>query len=522
MSSDRQPDERELPAPPGRDSGVFSTVQPTVFWISVVLLLLYVGASVLFSESAQVALPALGQWVGRVFGPFYVVSVALFLIFVFVVAASPVGRIRLGRDDEQPEFSRLTWFAMLFSAGMGIGLVFNGVAEPMNHFARPPLVEGGSAEAAEVAIQTTYFHWGLHAWAIYVVVGLSIAFFAFRRGLPLALRSCFYPILGERIHGWAGHVVDIAATFGTLFGLAASLGMGATQVAEGLERIVGIPSTTANQVLLIAAITLAATVSLLSGVNRGIRRLSELNLILATLLMLFVFLAGPTLFILERFAADLVGHVGVIADRTFLITGRTEQEAAWMRTWTMPFWGWWIAWAPFVGMFVARVSKGRTIREFILGVVLAPTLVTFFWFSVFGNTALHLEASGVPIAAAVQDEISTAIYVTLEELPWSTVASALAALVVTIFFVTSSDSASYVVDMLTSKPGVKPSRWQRVFWASAEGVVAAVLLSVGGEETLRALQAAVVTIGLPFCALMVLMVVALAMALWQELRRGAS
>jgi choline/glycine/proline betaine transport protein len=412
---------------------------------------------------------------------------------------------------------------MLFSAGMGIGLVFYGVAEPMMHYASPPegtgseAAVGGTPAAAAGALPITLFHWGIHAWAIYVLMALGIAYFSFRKGLPLAIRSCFYPLLGERIHGSIGHAIDIIAVFGTLFGLATSLGLGAMQVSAGLRHLFGLPHDTTTQLVLIAAITAVATISLVTGVKRGIRRLSELNIVLALLLMLFVFCAGPTKSIVTTGWEGAGGYLREILTRTFKVAGSTEADADWMKAWTLFYWGWWIAWAPFVGMFVARVSRGRTIREFVLGVLMLPTALTFVWFAVFGGAALRLdELAGGAIAAAVSSDLSTAIYVVLEHLPWAGATSSLAVIVVAVFFVTSSDSASFVVDMLTSGGHPDPPIWQRVFWATAEGACAAVLLYAGGKQALKALQAAVVSIGLPFCVVLIFITLSLIIALRRD------
>ena len=494
-----------------------TTINPPVFFISGGLLIAFLTFGVVKTELASAIFPRVLDAVSTYFGWLYVLAVAAFIVFSIVLLFSRFASIRLGDDDERPEFGLLTWFSMLFSAGMGIGLVFYGVAEPMMHYAAPPNGGEPSLASAEAALPITFFHWGIHAWAIYVLMALSIAYFSFRRKLPLALRSCFYPLLGERIHGWPGHLIDITAVFGTLFGLATSLGLGAMQVSAGLNHLFGVPHTTQTQLTLIIVITFAATISLVTGVKKGIRRLSELNMMLAALLMLFVFLTGPTIFILGSGLENIGNYVAVIFQRTFRTGVFREDEGSWIRAWTLFYWGWWIAWSPFVGMFVARISRGRTIREFILGVLLAPTAVTFIWFTIFGDTALYLERFGPGgIAAAVDSDLSTAIYVMLSKLPLAQVTSFLAAAVVAVFFVTSSDSASFVVDMLTSGGHPDPPIWQRVFWATAEGACAAVLLYAGGSKALEALQAAVISIGLPFCLLLMAMCASLWIALQDE------
>jgi choline/glycine/proline betaine transport protein len=490
-------------------------VNPPVFFISGGLLVVFVAFSIFATETAGGLFTGVLDAIGVHLDWFYVLAVATFIGFAVWIGFGRFGDVRLGRDDDRPEYGTLTWFAMLFSAGMGIGLLFYGVAEPMMHFSNPPVGEGGTIEAARRAVPLTFFHWGIHAWTIYVVMGLGIAYFAFRKGLPLALRSTLYPLLGERIYGWWGHAVDILAVLGTLFGLATSLGLGAMQINAGMHHLFDAPIGVGVQLILIAVITAAATVSLVSGVDRGIRRLSELNMIVAGILLLFVFAVGPTDFLLDAFVDNLGNYARDFLPRTFFAASlRAEQ---WHRDWTLFYWGWWIAWAPFVGTFLARISRGRTIREFVTGVVLAPTLVTFVWMTVFGDTAIYLELfGGGGIAEAVRENVPTAIYVVLEHLPLSGITSFLAAAVVAIFFVTSSDSASFVVDMLTSGGHPNPPRWQRVFWAVTEGVVAAVLLYVGGKASLKALQSAVIAAGLPFSIVLLAVCVSLRRALKQE------
>jgi len=491
-------------------------VNPPVFFTSGILLLFFLAIGVLFTKQASAFFPRLLEWVSTFGGWIYVGSIALFIAVAIWLLFSRYAGIRLGGDEERPRFPVLSWFAMLFSAGMGIGLVFYGVAEPMTHFTTLPGVEPLGPEAAARAVPITLFHWGIHAWSTYLLMGLAIAYFSYRKGLPLAIRSCLYPMLGDRIYGPVGHLVDILAVFGTLFGLATSLGLGAMQISAGLGYVFGITHGLRTQLILIASITGVATISLVSGVHRGIRRLSELNLVLASLLLLFVLVVGPTEQLFSAFLGNLGGYGRELVLRTFGFGLLRGESAEWSRTWTIFYWGWWIAWAPFVGMFVARISRGRTIREFILGVLLVPTALAVVWFTVFGNTALYLERLGGGIAQAVSEDVSTAIYVMLSELPLASMTSGLAAAVVAVFFVTSSDSASFVVDMLTSGGHPNPPRWQRVFWALAEGACAAVLLYAGGERALAALQAAVVSIGLPFCLVLLAIVANLIIALRQE------
>jgi len=476
-------------------------VSPPVFVTSAVVIASVLGFALAFTPTAERLFLGLQDRIAATFGWFYVLSVTFFLFFAIWLGFSRYGSVRLGRDGERPEFGVLSWFSMLFSAGMGIGVLFYGVAEPIFHFTSPPYGEAGTEEAARTAMRVTFFHWGLHAWSIYIVMGLSLAYFHHRRGLPLSIRSAFYPVLGERIHGPLGHLVDILAVFGTLFGLATSLGLGAMQVNAGLHHLFAWEVSAPNQVWLITAITAAATVSVVLGLDAGIRRLSVFNMVLALALLLFVFAAGPSLFLLN----SLPDHVGRYLQQLVATSLWTDfpQNADWQKSWTLFYWAWWIAWAPFVGMFVARVSRGRSVREFVLGVLFVPSIITFVWFTVFGGTALHMELFGQGgIAAAVSQDLSVAIYRMLERLPLGGLTSLLAVSVVITFFVTSSDSGSFVVDMLTSGGHPDPPTWQRVFWAVTEGGVAAVLLLTGG---LQALQSAAIITGFPFCVVLLAM-----------------
>ncbi|MFW6174833.1 MAG: BCCT family transporter [Chloroflexota bacterium] len=473
-------------------------VSPVVFPVSAGLILLFVIFGAAFSATAQQVFQEIQDTIVSQVGWFYILVVTLFLLAVLAVALSPYGRIRLGKDGERPQYTFVTWFSMLFSAGMGIGLLFFSVAEPVLHFMSPPHGTGGTLESAEQAVRLTFFHWGLHAWAVYIVVGMALAYFAYRHDLPLTIRSTLYPLLGNRIHGLAGDVVDIFAVLGTMFGVATSLGLGVMQVNAGLDSLGVMPVEQTNQLLLIAGITLIATISVMTGLDKGIRRLSELNLVLALLLLVFVLVAGPTAFILSFFVQSIGDYVSSLAVLSF----RTDalQGIEWQKGWTMFYWGWWISWSPFVGMFIARVSRGRTIREFVTGVLLVPTALTFIWLAVFGNTALHVELfGGGGIGEAVLESTPTALYALLDTMPFTIVASALATVVIIVFFVTSSDSGSLVIDILTSDGDPDPPVVQRIFWALTEGLVAAALLLAGG---LLALQTAAISTALPFTVVM--------------------
>jgi choline/glycine/proline betaine transport protein len=494
-------------------------INPPVFIASVILVVLFLGFTVAAPQAAETLFKSVQAWVVHSAGWFYVLAVAGFLVFVVVLALSDYGRIKLGRDHSEPDYSYASWFAMLFSAGMGIGLMFFGVAEPVMHFSTPPVGDAGSIEAARQAMRITFFHWGIHAWAIYAVVALSLAYFAFRHDLPLTIRSAFYPLIGERIYGPIGHAVDVFAVLGTLFGVATSLGFGVIQVNAGLNYLFDVPVGTGVQIVLIAAITAIATLSVGLGLDGGIRRVSELNMILAVALLLFVLLAGPTVFLLQTLVQNTGMYLSSLVELTFNLYA--YQPSGWIGGWTLFYWGWWIAWSPFVGMFIARVSRGRTIREFVTGVLLVPMGFTFAWMTFFGDTALHMlmERGIVELADAVAADSSVALFKFFEYLPLSGVASLIATLLVITFFVTSSDSGSLVVDMLTSGGAEDSPLWQRIFWALLEGVIAAVLLVAGG---LAALQTATIASALPFTVIMVLMCWGLVRALRIEAMKRVS
>lgn len=490
-----------------------SNLNPPVFFGSVSLIFAVVVLGAIFPAKTEAVFGAAHAWIIETFGWFYMFSVAVFVIFAIGVALSSYGTIKLGPDDSSPDFSYGSWFAMLFSAGMGIGLMYFGVAEPIMHWTAPPVGAGGTAGAAREALKITFFHWGIHAWAIYAVIGLALAYFGFRHDLPLTIRSSLYPLIGERIHGPLGHTVDLFAVIGTMFGVATSLGFGVTQVNAGLAYLFGIEESVFVQLILIAAITAVATVSVVSGLEAGIRRISELNLVLAVLLVVFVLVAGPTLFLFQALVQNAGAYLSEIVSKTFNLYA--YEPSGWIGGWTIFYWAWWISWSPFVGMFIARISRGRTIREFVTGVLLVPVGFTFIWMTVFGNTAISLDmgvASGA-IAAAVSENTSTAIFKFFEYFPFSTLFSLLATLLVITFFVTSSDSGSLVIDIITSGGKEDPPVWQRVFWALTEGAVAAVLLVAGG---LSALQTASITVALPFTFIMLFVCYGLLKALRLE------
>ncbi|WP_413042929.1 BCCT family transporter [Pseudomonas sp. YJ42] len=445
------------------------------------------------------------------FGWFYMLSVAFFLVFIVGIAMTPWGSIKLGPDHAEPQYSFPAWFAMLFSAGYGIALLFFGVAEPVLHYASPPAGAAETVDSAKQAMQIAFFHWGFHIWAIYGLTGLVLAYFSFRHGLPLSMRSALYPIIGERIYGPIGHVVDVFAILGTLFGIATTLGLSVTQINAGINYLwPDIPVSIGVQITAIAVITAMAICSVVAGLDKGVKNLSLLNMILAIALMLFVFLAGPTIFILETFLQNTGSYLNNIIERTFNLQAYSRSD--WIGNWTLFIFGWTIAWSPFVGLFIAKISRGRTIRQFVFGVMFVPTIFTFLWFSVFGDTALHLimVEGYTSLIADVQADNAIALFKLFELLPMSAITSFLAVLLIVTFFVTSSDSGSLVIDSLAAGGASHTPVWQRVFWASTEGLVAAALLLAGG---LSALQTMTIASALPFAIIMLIS----ALGMWRAL-----
>ena len=488
-------------------------IHPVVFWGTAGFIVLFVSLSLLNISRMNTFFVYLHSFISEKAGWFYVLSVNVFLVFCLYLLFSRFGTIRLGGAKAQPEFTYWGWFAMLFSAGMGIGLVFYSVAEPISHYHEPPFGQGDTIQAAQLSMNLTLLHWGFHCWGIYALVGLALAFFSFNRGLPLTMRSAFYPLLGEKIHGPIGNIVDILAAVATLFGLATSLGLGVQQINAGLDHVFGIQQHITIQVALIAVITSFATISVVLGLDRGIRRLSLLNMWLALTLLLFLLFSGPTLFLFDA----LIQNIGQYLRNLPELGTWTEtyQQTNWQDEWTLFYWGWWIAWSPFVGMFIARISKGRTVREFLLGVLLVPTLMTTIWVTIFGNSALYIELFGNGgLVEAVSTNLAVALFVLLEHFPFSALSSLLGIVVVVIFFVSSSDSASLVVDIITAGGNTNPPVKQRIFWASMEGIVAAVLLLGGG---LQALRTASLSSGLPFTIVLMAMCASLLIGLKQEL-----
>jgi len=475
-----------------------------VFLISAVTIVGFVIFVLMFQEGAAEFFGALRPWLTSTFDWVFMIAGNIFVLFCLFLIVSPLGKIRLGGPDAKPDYSYAGWFAMLFAAGMGIGLMFFGVLEPVYHFQNPPL--GASGEDLEAARQlgmaATIFHWGLHPWAIYAVVALSLAFFCYNRGLPLTIRSAFYPILGKAVWVWFGHVIDTLAVFATLFGLATSLGFGAEQASAGLNYLFGIGVTDNLKIFLIIGITIVALGSVLMGLDAGVKRLSEINMVLAFLLLIFVVVMGPTLDIITGFFQGAVAYAVNIVPLSNWI-GREDTD--FLHGWTTFYWAWWISWSPFVGMFIARVSKGRTVREFVICVLIIPTIVCVLWMNAFGGTAVSQFVNdgytGVTETIANwTPELS--LFKMLEPLPMSGVLSFVGITLVIVFFVTSSDSGSLVIDTITAGGKVDAPVAQRIFWCTFEGLVAIALLLGGG---LGSLQAAAIATGFPFAIVLVLM-----------------
>ncbi len=491
---------------------LFPHVAAPVFLGAGALILGFVLLGIVYPSAIAAGAEAVHAWIAAKLGWFYTAAVALFPLVCISLAISRYGNVKLGDPDEKPHYSLVTWFAMLFSAGMGIGLLFWSVAEPISHYFDPPYGDGGTEESGKLAMRLTFLHWGLHAWAIYAVTALGLAFFAFRHKLPLSLRSIFYPLIGDRIYGPWGHLVDVFAVLGTMFGVATSLGLGVMQVNAGLDYLVGIGQSQTAQVLLIAGITGAATLSVVSGLDKGIAQLSRVSIFAAIGLLVMVLVLGPTAFLLDAYLEATGEYLQNIIQMS-LWTQATE-DGNWQADWTLFYWGWWISWSPFVGIFIARVSRGRTIREFVVGVLLVPTAAVLLWMTVFGASAILFQHTGeVDLAPYVGGDVSQAFFVLLDALPAAQVTAVMATIIVMLFFVTSSDSGSFVIDMLTAGGHTNPPVVQRVFWAVTEGCVAATLLIGGG---LQALQAAAITTGLPLAVVLVVLCYTLFRGLAQE------
>ncbi|MCX5203107.1 BCCT family transporter [Streptomyces sp. NBC_00237] len=501
------PDTAARPAVDGRPDQAVIVIG--VLAVAAVVAWAFIGKES-FESTSSTAL----AWVLNNFAWLFVIAADVFLLMCLCIALSRFGRIRLGKDDSEPEFTNLAWIAMMFSAGMGIGLMFYGVGEPLQHYLTPPPGSGaapGSGDAARAALEYSFFHWTLGPWAIYGVAGLALAYATFRKGRGNRMSSAFVPLLGEkRAVGWQGKVIDLLAVFATVFGTATSLGLGALQVSKGLNIVTGVEDTKTVELIIIGSLSAAFVLSAFSGLHKGVKWLSTVNIVLATLLMLFVFVLGPTVFILDAIPASIGGYL------TNLVPMATRTgafgDSEWLGTWTIFYWAWWLSWAPFVGTFIARISKGRSIREFLIGVLLVPSGATVVWFCVMGGSALRLDDTGAAdMAGSVKDGAEASLFALLDALPLSTLTSVIAMLLVMTYFVTSADSASLVMGSLTSRGSLHPPTWLVVLWGVLMASVAAGLLLAGG---LNSLQTATILVALPF----VLVMLGLCWALVKELR----
>ena len=498
---------------------IFGKIDKTIFWLAAAFCLVFVVITTSNPDAMQGYFGNIFNFFTTNLGWMYLLFASLFLIVCIALIFSKYGKIKLGQDDEEPEFSTFSWFAMLFAAGMGIGLVFWGVAEPIYHFSGPPFADPNTAAAAAEAMRYSFFHWGLHPWASYGVVALCLAYFQFRKGKPGLISSTLVPLLGEKgARGPVGKAIDTLTVVVTVFGVATSLGLGALQITTGLNIVAGIPASTAISLAIIAVITVLFTISAVTGLSRGIKWLSNTNMVIFFALMILMFILGPTRYLLNTFVESLGSYLQNIVWMSFF----TDSQGAvaehtgwdWVGGWTVFYWAWWITWAPFVGSFIARISRGRTIREFIVGILLAPSLLCFIWFTIMGGSAIYVERFGAGgIAAATFAEVSSAPFAMFSNFPMSGLLTVAAMILTSIFFITSADSSTYVVSMMTAGGDLEPKTGLRIFWGVVAGVIAAMLLLSGG---LKAVQTVAFAFGFPFMLIMVFMLVSLMKAFKAE------
>ncbi|MGB3262264.1 glycine betaine uptake BCCT transporter [Paenisporosarcina sp.] len=485
-----------------------------VFWFALALVVLAVGYGALAPTSFETIMGKWQSFITTSFGWYYLSVVSIMVLFTIIVIISPFGKIRLGKDTDRPEYSRISWFSMLFSAGMGIGLVFWGAAEPLSHYAIDPAsAEPNTREAFRQSMRYTFFHWGLHAWAIYAIVALALAYFQFRKGEPGLISATLKPIFGDKMNGPWGVLVDVFAVFATVVGVATTLGFGAVQINGGLSYIFGIPNEYWVQVLIICVVTVLFIMSALSGLGKGIKYLSNANMILAVILLVLVVILGPTLLIFNMFTDSLGAYLQNIVRMSFSSAPLNKENREWINGWTIFYWAWWISWSPFVGIFIARVSKGRTIREFLIGVLLLPSLVSFFWFATFGSTAINVQQKFADLTGLKTEETLFAVF---NELPLSMVLSIVAVILISTFFITSADSATFVLGMQTTNGSLDPSNMVKVIWGLAQSAIAVILLSADG---LDALQSMLIVAAFPFSFIMLLMMISLYKSLSDEAKK---
>ncbi|QVY62100.1 glycine betaine uptake BCCT transporter [Cytobacillus gottheilii] len=483
-----------------------------VFWISVAIVLAAVIFGIAAPETFEEATGNIQAFFSTAFGWYYLILVTIIVLFCIFLIFSPVGTIKLGKPDEKPEYTKSSWFAMLFSAGMGIGLVFWGAAEPLSHFIDPPLAEGGTPSANKEAMRYTFFHWGIHAWGIYAIVALALAYFQFRKGESGLISATLKPVLGaKRMEGPLGTLIDVLAVFATVIGVATTLGFGAAQINGGLSYLFGIPNNFMVQFIIIAIVTVLFLMSAWSGLSKGIKILSNANMFLAVALLILMFIAGPTILILNLFTDSLGGYIQNIVQMSFRIAPLNEDHRSWINGWTIFYWAWWLSWSPFVGIFIARVSRGRTIREFLIGVLLLPSIVSFFWFAVFGTSAIDVQNSGaIDLTQFATEEVLFAVF---NEFPMSMILSIVALVLICTFFITSADSATFVLGMQTTNGSLTPPNSIKLTWGIAQSTIALTLLYSGG---LQALQNILIGAAFPFSIIVILMMISLYRSLTKE------
>lgn len=499
----------------GGKKSYLGKIDRPIFATSVIIMAMFVFFTLIQPKEAGELFSTVQKCITEYFGWSYLLGVAFFLFFALFIALSKYGSIILGKDGEDPEYSTTSWFAMLFAAGMGIGLVFWGVAEPMNHYTNPPFGQPSTVESAQIAMRYTFFHWGLHPWSVFAVVGLAMAYFQFRKGLPALVSSTLYPLIGEKgIKGWVGKLVDTLAVFATIFGVATSLGLGAMQIGTGLNYAYGLPTGITTTVAIIVVITVLFITSAVTGIERGIKFLSNANIILLLIILAFMLIMGPTRFVLNGITETIGSYAQNILQMSFW-ADTYETNPGWLEGWTIFYWAWWIAWGPFVGAFIARISRGRSVREFIFGVVIAPTLMSFMWLGIMGNSALYIDVvQHGTIGAQVAKDISTAIFAMFHYYPLSGVLTILTTLIIAVFFITSADSATFVMAMFTSGGDLNPKAGLKIIWGLIEGAVAIALMIAGG---LSALQTASITSSFPFMFVILAMAVSIIKAFREEM-----
>lgn len=472
----------------------------SVFWISIVISAFFVAWGTISPAHLIDTLTGVQSFLLLNFGWFYQLTATFFLFFALFLIFSRYGKIKLGKDEDQPEFKRATWFAMLFSAGMGIGLLFFGVSEPISHYANPPVGQGGTSESAQLALQYTYLHWGFHAWAIYSVIALALAYFKFRKGYPGLMSATLVPLIGERAKGPLGTAIDIVAVFATIFGVAASLGLGAAQINGGISYLTDIPNNFTVQLIIISVVTVLFILSAGTGVKKGIKWLSNANMALAVFLFILFLMIGPTIFLLDLFTTTFGGYIQNMLVMGLRLAPFNEQRAEWLRSWTIFYWAWWIAWAPFVGTFIARVSKGRTVREFIIAVLVIPSVVCSVWFGIFGGTGIYMEhVLGLNVSG---QSLETALFYVYQHLPLTSVLVVVTLFLVATFFITSADSATFVLGMQTTYGSLNPSTAVKSVWGLVLSASAIILMSTGG---LPGFQTAIIISALPLAVILLFM-----------------